>query len=174
MFSKKKFSFYRASFLFFHALYVFQGCSSQGSAPPGSADLTIAEEKISNPLFSSAQKIKIVSPSHEAVWAYNDATLTFDKCGSTQVIALAPERLLVSENTLTNKEIIMAMKTLDTNLLTDPATIKPADLFIANNGVTTTTLFTPQSGVRYYWAVWGYSAAGDLVCSSPQYIFYLR
>jgi len=153
---------------------LFYHCSNQGSTPSGAADLTIAEEKISNPLFSSAQKINILSPSHEAVWAYNDATMVFDKCGFTQVVAVAQERLLVSENNLANRAIITAMNILETNLLSDLVAIKPAELFIANNGIPSTTLFTPQSGVKYYWAVWGYSAAGDLICSSPQYIFYLR
>jgi len=163
---------FAASFSFFCAA----GDSTPDSAQTPQDDVLItAEEKIQNKLFDTQNEIHLNSPGHDMVKALSFLNFERSVCADYQVTIIASERILIDNGQISNYQALIAWN--QTNNGTAITTLALSNFYKVINGDITNTVFTGADltlGTRYYWASWSYSDNGELLCSSPQYAFYIR
>ncbi|MDH5720200.1 MAG: hypothetical protein OEZ13_06195 [Spirochaetia bacterium] len=161
------------STLFYCAAKQESGASSEDASTDDV--LITAEEKIQNPLFAVGSEVTLNSPGHDTVKNINMITFNRSTCGDYQVTIIADERLLVDNGEIINVDVALVGWHDTEEPYEAGNTLSLSDFFSVTNGdIGETSLTTLNSGTRYYWASWSYSLEGELICSSPQFSFFVR
>lgn len=160
-------------------------CVSNVAPPPPENIITTTEEKNQGPLFSKSTPITIYSPTYDTVKTSSTIVFKYDQCvhengiGTnltvlTQVLAITNDKILVSNGSITNWNYTgVALLYINVNNLTSQMVTQMSDFNTVINGIEQTTPLFLLPG-RYFWATWGFSEGGELLCSSPQIPFFIR
>ncbi|MDH5718493.1 MAG: hypothetical protein OEZ22_12775 [Spirochaetia bacterium] len=168
-------NYIKISFIVFTLFYLYHCAAIEEEAGAEQLKddvLSTAEEKINNPLFDTHNSISLKSPTHDTIKTTETLVFELSLCGQYQTIVISSERILVDRGQIINaKEAFIGKKEL--NYYNKGRTFYLNDFKKIVNGKITSELLSLDAG-RYYWASWSYSEDGELVCSSPQYSFFIR
>ena len=181
---KIKFLHKRISILIFSLLFLmlnimYVNCAASDEST--TSVLNDAEEKIQNPILKTEKTIDLYSPTLDSIKTINNLTFKLYECSKLQYILIANGRFLIENNSIKNiNEVLIARKIIDLNNsdesinITNSLITIPITSFdkIVNGELTDETL--SLSAERYYWSSYSYNKYGELICSSPQFSFYLQ
>jgi hypothetical protein len=160
------------------------GACAGGDETPEIEILSVAEERIQNPVFPTEGTITLVSPSLDSVKIKEEISFNLTSCldtqDSNQIIILAENRIITSESSIQNwntavRAYIRIPFADKSKYLQDGSKLRvlPDNFSGVGNGNILTQAFELSPG-RWFWLSWSFNPHGEMTCSSPQIAFFIR